>query len=61
MERAAKVKRQSVWWDSLEKYKANLHSLSPASSVMMLAHFHKMSIQVGQPVKRENNVLGLHI
>ena len=34
---------------------ASLHSQSQASSVSLLAQFHIMSIEVGQPV------LGLHI
>ena len=31
--------------------RASLHSPSPASSVSMLAHFNKMPIQLGQPIK----------
>ena len=37
--------------DSIEA--ASLHSPSQASSVSMLVHFHKTTIQMGQPIKKD--------
>ena len=65
MKQAAKVSRQPLCWNPWKRYisfarkfvmaqiQASLHSSSPFSSVSMLAHFHKILIQVGQPVKGE--------
>ena len=64
MKQAAQVKREPVWWNSLEKRqisfvrkllttrnRVNLYSPSKTSSVSRLVHFHKMPIQMFQPIK----------
>ena len=46
------VRKFRITWNQ-----ARLHSPSQGSSISMLVHFHKMAIQMGQPIKEDRMLL----